>query len=390
MNYIILNGKKSTDIDGLLISSLPPISKPLKRTQIEEIDGRDGDIVTVLGYAAYNKQITIGLHGNYNVDDVIAYFDSEGTVIFSNEPNKYYYYQILNQIDFARLIRFKTATVTLHVQPFKYSAVEKALSFPVDDTLSENNLLSFSDYTITKNGITLAAKSGKITIRRTVPTVAVVGNAVVGTDVVGTDQVSGRSATEIYMPINRLDLAAGNYTLDVLASGVSPESCSIRLIYDSPSSANSFGGKYVTLSGGDSVKINEILTSNKSFNYLYFYITGGTELNFTIDLTLVRNDVSREFITNTGNIDSKPKITIYGSGTINLSLNGNQIFTIELGNEGYITIDAAQMEAYKDGILKNRLVSGDYENLAFKVGKNAISWTGNVSIIEIDHYSRWI
>ena len=44
MNYVILNGVKSTTIKGLLIQSLPPISKPLMRTSIEEIDGRDGDI----------------------------------------------------------------------------------------------------------------------------------------------------------------------------------------------------------------------------------------------------------------------------------------------------------------------------------------------------------
>ena len=54
-NYIILNGNISTNIPGLLISELPPITKPKIRTNIEEIDGRDGDIVTYLGYSAYDK-----------------------------------------------------------------------------------------------------------------------------------------------------------------------------------------------------------------------------------------------------------------------------------------------------------------------------------------------
>ena len=49
MNYISLNGYKSTLIKGLLISELPPITKPLQRNKVEEIDGRDGDIVTKLG-----------------------------------------------------------------------------------------------------------------------------------------------------------------------------------------------------------------------------------------------------------------------------------------------------------------------------------------------------
>ena len=105
-NYIILNGVNSNTITGLLISTLPPITKPKIRTQTEEIDGRDGDIVTKLGYSAYDKEIEIGLYGNFDIDEVIAYFNSEGTVIFSNEPDKYYNYQILDQIDYEKLIRF--------------------------------------------------------------------------------------------------------------------------------------------------------------------------------------------------------------------------------------------------------------------------------------------
>ena len=118
MNYVILNGKKSTLIKGLLIQSLPPITKPLMRTKTETIDGRDGDIVTKLGYSAYDKQISVGLFGDYDVDEVIEYFTSEGIVIFSNEPDKFYQYEIISQIDFERLVRFKTATITFHVQPF--------------------------------------------------------------------------------------------------------------------------------------------------------------------------------------------------------------------------------------------------------------------------------
>ena len=77
MNYVILNGKKSTAVQGLLIQELPPISKPQVRSSIETIDGRDGDIVTKLGYSAYDKQLVIGLYGQYDIDDVIEYFNSE-------------------------------------------------------------------------------------------------------------------------------------------------------------------------------------------------------------------------------------------------------------------------------------------------------------------------
>ena len=235
-NYIILNDRSSEEIPGLLIQELPPISKPLLRNQIEEIDGRDGDIVMPLGYAAYDKDVSIGLYGKFDVDDVIDYFNSEGKVVFSNEPDKYYKYQILNQIDFERLVRFRTATVTFHVQPFKFANNEKSKTY----TSFDNN---------------------SITVR------------------------------------------------------------------------------------------------------------------------------------NNGNYYSRPKITVFGTGTINLSLNGNQLFVINLGSQAaQITIDAEQLEAYDEdtNVLMNRSVDGDYDNLRLKVGTNTISWSGSVTKIVINKYSRWI
>lgn len=234
-NNIILNGINSNTITGLLIQELPPISMPKMRANIEEIDGRNGDIVTTLGYSAYTKEISIGLYGNYNIDDVITYFvsNSSGTVTFSNEPDKYYNYQILEQIDFNRLIRFKTAIVKLHVQPFKYSNVETAKTFTITDETS-------------------------ITIR------------------------------------------------------------------------------------------------------------------------------------NSGNIYSKPIITIYGSGDLGIYLNNSQQFAISLSNLGSITIDTNLMEAYNGSTLMNRLVVGNYDNFKLNTGQNTISWTGTITKIQISNFSRWI
>lgn len=127
--YIIINGKSSRTIPGLLIQSLPPITKPKVRTTIEEIEGVDGDFATVLGYAAYDKQFSIGLHGDFHIDDIIQYFDSSGRITFSNEIDKYYKYAIYDQIDFNKLVRFRTATVKAHVQPFKYSIEEPAITW---------------------------------------------------------------------------------------------------------------------------------------------------------------------------------------------------------------------------------------------------------------------
>lgn len=237
-NYIVLNGQNSNEITGLLIQSLPPISQPKIRANIEEIDGRDGDIITKLGYSAYNKEISIGLYGDYNVDDVIAYFtnNQSGKVTFSNEEDKYYNYEILEQIDFEKLIRFKTATVKMHIQPFKYSNVEKIKSFT---------------------------------------------------------------------------------------------------------------------------------------------ITNQTSIN----------------VRNTGNYVSKPLITITGTGTINLSLNNEQLFVIDLGETSTtMALDIANMNAYNPTTqaFMNRSVTGNYDNFVLNVGLNTISWTGTITQIQVQNYSRWI
>ena len=140
-NYVIQNGKDSRYLKGLLIQELPHITKPLMRTSIEKIDGRDGDVITMLGYSAYDKKMKIGLFGDYDIDDIIPFFNTSGTVTFSNEPEKYYVYDILDAIDYERLVRFRTAEITYHVQPFKYSNIEKLKVFsnPTSDITIRNN-----------------------------------------------------------------------------------------------------------------------------------------------------------------------------------------------------------------------------------------------------------
>ena len=124
MNYIIWNGKDSREIKGLLISELPPISKPRMRVKETVIDGVDGSIIEELGYESYDKPIAIGLKIGADIDEIIEYFIGNGEVIFSNEPNKYYRASIINGIDYARLSRYRVAKIIFRVQPFKYDNEE--------------------------------------------------------------------------------------------------------------------------------------------------------------------------------------------------------------------------------------------------------------------------
>lgn len=357
INYIELNGEKSTSVKGLIIQSLPPITKPKMRTSTETIDGRDGDIVTKLGYAAYDKQLSIGLHGDFDIDDAISFFDSEGEAVFGNEPDKYYRYQILDQIDFARLVRFRTAKVKMHVQPYKYDAVDRVFDIV-------NQFLHIEDSTASKFGITATSSNGNI-------------------------RVSGKATSDvdIEIPVERMPLS-GSYTLTASASG-SAAGCALRLIDGSPSDDRSFGGTYMELkSDGDST-MTATADSNAEYDALWLDIKAGTSLDFTLSATMASNDFSSITLTNRGNVISRPTVTVHGSGNVELAINAVTVLSFSIG-DGSITIDAEEMNAYHGDTLMNRHVTGDYSDLALKVGENVISWNGDVTGIKIEDFSRWI
>lgn len=86
---------------------------------------------------------------------------------------------------------------------------------------------------------------------------------------------------------------------------------------------------------------------------------------------------------------SKPIFTIEGSGTIEIAVNGVNIFKYAFpSGESKVTINSLEEEAYLDGVYKNRNMLGEFPKL--EVGKNIISWTGTLSKIEIEPKSRWL
>jgi phage-related protein len=98
-------------------------------------------------------------------------------------------------------------------------------------------------------------------------------------------------------------------------------------------------------------------------------------------------------VRNSGNVYSKPTITIKGKGNISVALGNTQLFSIVLPSASLntIIIDSAEMNAYnEDGVFMNRAVTGDYSNFIFKVGLNNLTINGDISEVIISKYSRWI
>lgn len=92
-------------------------------------------------------------------------------------------------------------------------------------------------------------------------------------------------------------------------------------------------------------------------------------------------------IRNSGTVYSEPIITVYGSGDITLTVNGAD-FPL-YGVQESITIDSEMMEVFKEDTNQNGKYGG-VEFPRFEVGKNEISWTGNVSKIKIQPRWRWL
>lgn len=152
MNKIIFKDIESTEIKGLLISELPPISKPKMRVQETEIDGVDGSRFEELGYESYDKTIKVGLVGKFDINEVIKYFSGNGNITFSNEPDKYYRARIIDQIDYERLLRYRTANIKFRVQPFKYELDESPVTLTASGKSVTNNGLETSKPRMTITG----------------------------------------------------------------------------------------------------------------------------------------------------------------------------------------------------------------------------------------------
>ena len=93
-------------------------------------------------------------------------------------------------------------------------------------------------------------------------------------------------------------------------------------------------------------------------------------------------------IDNPTNTTSQPIIKIYGSGTSYLNINGNIIELKNITSDGLI-LDFELKEAYDfNKVSKNTDVFGVYKE--FIVGRNTISWTDNITKIEVTPNWRYL
>ena len=84
-------------------------------------------------------------------------------------------------------------------------------------------------------------------------------------------------------------------------------------------------------------------------------------------------------VNNIGLEKSKPIITLYGEGTIDFYVNGLEIFKINI-DDGYAVIDSLNEEAYKENVLKNRCMVGEFPEFL----------SGDLKKLVVYSQSRWL
>ena len=407
MNFIILNGKKSTEVAGLMIQSLPPVVKPPMRVQLDEVDGRDGDIITPLGFSGYDRTVKIGLRGVYDEDDIVQYFNSSGKVIFSNEPDKVYDYIIAESFSLDRLRRFREADVVFHVQPYKYSVVPEInipaevvsncaipkLPFAMDRSANwyewdyDDGVFTFS----CEKGDHLEWYQGGVkkyrppfpepnTYQMANPAMILPGTydiylTVESGEIVDGGLLFGLTGTKT---ISANEIIAG-YEMGYTTPCV---------IVDEP------GTYHVTLTAtepfvADSVYIRIVFGHNEDENHDFWAIIQNLVFS-DLQINASTAGTAGVAVTNRGNTVSAPIYTIQGALNCSFKVNNNDPVVISASEATDLVIDTEKMQAYSGSTLKNRLCSGNYANLHLQPGINTISMTGTFTGFIVSNYSRWI
>ncbi len=131
------------------------------------------------------------------------------------------------------------------------------------------------------------------------------------------------------------------------------------------------------------VKISETNTSSRIVRrFTATFICTGLKY-LTSGLKSKTININGTILNNFGTYEAKPLLKIYGNGNITININNSSFNANNVS--GYVTIDSEIKECYKDNINFGRNMTGDYP--VFFIGQNTISWTENITKIEVT--PRW-
>lgn len=125
---------------GVTVNILPNFIKPQRRNEVILINGKDGADIVEKGYAPYILKMKITVKNVSNLDTIIAWLDGDGVLITPDDSLKYRNVKVLNTVDYAKLMKYKSAEVEFYVSdPFRY-------------VLSETNTTLVASGNVTNSG----------------------------------------------------------------------------------------------------------------------------------------------------------------------------------------------------------------------------------------------
>ena len=172
----------------------------------------------------------------------------------------------------------------------------------------------------------------------------------------------------------------------VYYNGENPDEL-ITFLQDGKVIFSNFQDRFYNMQIVSEIPIDEIFKNNEYGNWYEFNITFRCQpFGYSVDNEEIVISEKDTCIYNYASNYSKPIITIWGSGDINILIDEQQI-TLK-GVEDYITIDSVKMRSYKDLENQNSKKIGNFPII--KVGENNISWDGNITKIAMTPNYRWI
>lgn len=122
MAYFIYNDIDSRNM-GVVLKTLPPITRPNRRTEQITIPGRNGTLTVDEGtYDSMSVSLECYLKPGFDPRKVTNWLNPSGKITFSDEPDKYYNARIINSIPLSRVFRIsRSFIIQLELQPFAYS-----------------------------------------------------------------------------------------------------------------------------------------------------------------------------------------------------------------------------------------------------------------------------
>lgn len=130
---LTINGTSLSSI-GVIVETQTQFTKPKRRNQRSYADKVDGSISEFLGYDGYTLDYKITPTESEHFDELYALLDGDVILEASDDPDKFWYASVEDEIKYGAIALWKTTTIIFYVyNPFRYvksESLQTITAFP--------------------------------------------------------------------------------------------------------------------------------------------------------------------------------------------------------------------------------------------------------------------